>query len=375
MNTTPLKILHTESSLGWGGQELRILTEALGMVQRGLDVRLLTPREATIFQEAEKRGLPVESVPIAHKNLFGLLTLRERIQSLQPDVIITHSSTDSWLTALATRFMDRRPALIRLRHISAPVPVNPANRWIYGSASQMVVTTGEGILQRLIQVNGIPADQVRSIPTGIDLERYAPGDPQSARAALGLPGVHPIIGIVATLRSWKGHHDLIDAFARLDHPQAMLVIIGDGPREDFLKQRITALRLPPERIRMVGRQENIPLWLRALDLFVLPSLANEGVPQALIQAMASARAIVSTPVGGIPEMIENGISGLLVPPGDVPALSAAMDTLLGDPARRDALGAKALEVARARCSLEIMLDRMEGVIHEALRRRHTPHAA
>ncbi|MBF0262844.1 MAG: glycosyltransferase family 1 protein, partial [Magnetococcales bacterium] len=82
---SPLKILHTESSLGWGGQELRILTESLGMIKRGVDVRLFTPREATIFQEAQERSLPVEAVPIAKKNLLGLVTLRERIQTLQPD--------------------------------------------------------------------------------------------------------------------------------------------------------------------------------------------------------------------------------------------------------------------------------------------------
>ncbi|GAB0056313.1 D-inositol-3-phosphate glycosyltransferase [Candidatus Magnetaquicoccaceae bacterium FCR-1] len=366
---TPLKILHTESSLGWGGQELRILTESLGMMKRGLDLRLLTPREATIFQEAQKRGLPVEAVPIARKNLPGLITLRERIQTLQPDVIITHSSTDSWLTALATRFLANRPALIRLRHISAPVPVNPANRWLYGTASLQVVTTGEGIRERLIRINHIPADQVHSIPTGIDLARFSPGDRQAARVTLGLPAEIPIIGIVATLRSWKGHHDLIDAFARLNHPRALLVIVGDGPREEFLKQRIAALGLSPERVRMTGRQENVPLWLRALDLFVLPSLANEGVPQALIQAMATALPIVSTPIGGIPEMIESGVSGVLVTPGDVPALSAAMGSVLENPSGGRALGMAALEVARARCSTETMLDRMEGVIQEALRRR------
>ncbi|MBF0262344.1 MAG: glycosyltransferase, partial [Magnetococcales bacterium] len=288
----------------------------------------------------------------------------------QPDVIITHSSTDSWLTALGTRFLANRPALIRLRHISAPVPVNPANRWIYGSASLQVVTTGAGIRERLIRVNGIPADQVHSIPTGIDLERFSPGDQQAARAALGVPGEIPIIGIVATLRSWKGHHDLIDAFAQLNHPQALLVIIGDGPREDFLKQRIAALGLPPEKIRMTGRQENVSQWLRALDLFVLPSLANEGVPQALIQAMATALPIISTPIGGIPEMIESGVSGVLVPPGDVPALSAAMKAILENPSEGRALGMAALAVARARCSTETMLDRMEGVIQEALRRRN-----
>ncbi|MBF0627901.1 MAG: glycosyltransferase family 4 protein [Magnetococcales bacterium] len=370
--TASWHILHTESSLGWGGQELRILTESLGMIQRGHRVTLLCPEEATLFREAQKRGLPVLATPIARKNLSGLRALRKRLQALRPEVIITHSSTDSWLTALATRWMDHPPALIRLRHISAAVPVNPANRWLYGSASRLVITTGAGIRERLIQVNGIPASQVRSIPTGIDLTRFRPNDRLDARIALGLPAQRPIVGIVATLRSWKGHHDLLDAFAGLNHPDALLVIVGDGPREAFLQERITRLGLSAERVRMVGRQENVPEWLAALDLFVLPSLANEGVPQALIQAMATGLAILSTPIGGIPEMIASGVSGMLVPPGDVPALRAAMAQLLGDPEGRQRLGEAALNVARTRCSLEIMLDRMEEAIRQVVQEPFLP---
>ncbi|MBF0341230.1 MAG: glycosyltransferase family 4 protein [Magnetococcales bacterium] len=363
---TPLSILHTESSLGWGGQEIRILTEAQGMIKRGIRVGLLCPEEATIFQEAQKRGIPVSAVPIARKNLTGLSALRTRLKLENPDLIITHSSTDSWLTAIATRLLPHPPPLIRLRHISAAVPVNPANRWLYGSACRLVITTGEGIRERLIRVNRIPAAQVRSIPTGIDLERFTPGDRNAARSALGLPFSIPVIGIVATLRSWKGHHDLIDAFAGLAHPEALLVIVGDGPRQEFLENRIAALRLPPHRVRMTGRQEDVPLWLQAMDLFVLPSVANEGVPQALIQAMASGLAVISTPVGGIPEMIEHDVSGWLTPPGEVSALQIALATLLKDPARRQRLGSAALEVARKRCGTEIMLDRMEEAVRDAL---------
>ncbi|NGZ06422.1 MAG: glycosyltransferase family 4 protein [Magnetococcales bacterium] len=359
-------IVHTESSLGWGGQEIRILTESIGLLQRGHRVELLCPEEANIFQEATTRGVPVTATPIARKNLTGLLALRARLNALRPDILITHSSTDSWLSALATRWLEPSVPLIRLRHISAPVPVNPANRWLYGSVSRLVITTGEGIRNRLIAVNGIPAHQVRSIPTGIDLTRFTPGERQSARMKLGLPLDRPLIGIIATLRSWKGHHELVEAFARINHPTAHLVLVGDGPQEVALRERIQRLGLPPERIPMVGRQNNIPEWLHALDLFVLPSLANEGVPQALIQAMACGLAIVSTPVGGIPEMITHDVSGLLVAPGDILALGQAMERLLANPTLCQQLGAEARQVALERCSDQIMLDRMEEAIGQVI---------
>ncbi|MBF0127637.1 MAG: glycosyltransferase, partial [Magnetococcales bacterium] len=274
---SPLHVLHTESSLGWGGQEIRILTEAAGMLARGIRVTLLCPPQATIFQAARERGVPVIPLPMARKNWTGLRALRHHLATSDADVIITHSSTDCWLTALASRLVRRAPPMVRLRHISAPVPDNWPTRWLYRSASRMVITTGEGIRARLIEVNGLPPEQVVSIPTGIDLEQFAPGERTAARAAVDLPPDLPVIGIVATLRSWKGHLHLLEAFAGLKNQEAMLVIVGDGPQHEILARRVVQLGIPPHRVRMTGRQRNVTTWLQAMDLFVLPSYANEGL--------------------------------------------------------------------------------------------------
>ena len=358
-----LRIVHTEASCGWGGQEIRILTEAQGMIARGHAVTLLCPPEARIYDEAQKRGLPVEALPIGRKNLRGILALRKWLQTHPADVINTHSSTDAWLAALACRLLDKPPAIVRTRHISAPVPDNLSTRWLYTRATHHIVTTGEKLREQLVRDNRYPAGRITSVPTGIDTERFKPGDKSEARRRLGLDTGAHYIGIVATLRSWKGHLHLLDAFARLDAPKWRLLIIGDGPMRGVLEKRIEELELG-QRVRMVGQQDNPELWLQALDIFCLPSYANEGVPQAILQAMLSALPVVTTGVGSITEAVSDSRTGLIVTPQRPDELAAALRRLMTDPDLAARLGAAAREEAMRRFGLESMLERMEQVFRK-----------
>ena len=359
-----MKIVHTEASCGWGGQEIRILEESLGMVERGHEVTLLCPPEARIHQEAIKRGLHVEALPIARKNLRGLLALRRWLLRHQVDVLNTHSSTDTWLAALACQTLRHAPALVRTRHISAPVPRNLSTRWLYGKASRHIVTTGEALRRELIAINDLPGERLTSVPTGIDTKRFAPGDKQEARQTLGLPQDRHYLGIVATLRSWKGHLYLLDAFAASAGDDWTLLVIGDGPMRNVIEEKIQTLGLGA-RINLVGQQEKPELWLKALDMFCLPSYANEGVPQAILQAMLTGLPIVTTPVGAILEAVQDGETALVVPPKDSAALAAALRRLMDDPGFAATLGMRARETAIGQFSREIMLDRMERVFRDA----------
>ncbi len=365
MSAAPLRILHTESSLGWGGQEIRILTEARGVARRGHDVLIAAPPEARIYAEAPGYGVPIVPLPVARKGLAGLASLRRFLASRPFDVVKTHSSTDSWLVALAGTLGGAAPPIVRTRHISSPVPRNAATRWLYGRAAQ-IVTTGEKLRSQVIEETGVDAARVVSIPTGIDLAHFAPGDRNAARAALGLPAAAKIVGIVATLRSWKGHRFLLEAIERMARPDVVLVVVGDGPVREATERRAAELRIA-DRVRFAGNQKDVAPWLRAFDLFCLPSYANEGVPQALAQAMACALPVVTTPVGSIEELIADGRTGLLVAPSDAHALANALGALLDDPARARALGSAALEHARAHLGEETMIEAMMGVFSRARR--------
>jgi glycosyltransferase involved in cell wall biosynthesis len=364
-----MHIVHTEASLGWGGQEIRILTEAAGMVLRGHRVTLLCPPQARIHAEAAASAVPAVGLPIGRKNLAGVLAMRRWLKNNRVDIVNTHSSTDSWLAAIACATLSLPPPLVRTRHISSAVPNNLATRWLYRRATRHIVTTGEKLREQLIRDNRIDAAMLTSVPTGIDIASFVPGNRAAARAALELPAGAIIIGIVATLRSWKGHFYLIDAFARLcataGAPELHLAIVGDGPQRDVLRERVAERGLT-ERVTMPGNQGKVTPWLNAIDIFCLPSYANEGVPQALMQAMACALPVVSTPVGSIAEIVEPEVTGLLVTPRDAEALQSALARLIADHALRARLGEAARRVAVARFTKEIMLDRMEQVFRNAL---------
>jgi glycosyltransferase involved in cell wall biosynthesis len=362
-----MKIVHTEASLGFGGQELRILNEADGLKKRGHELTLICPEEAEIYRIGKSRGLDVVALPVGKKNWAGIMALRGWITRYRPDVINTHSSADSWMVALATRFMKNRPAVVRTRHISAPVANNITSRWLYTRSCDHVVTTGEKLREMFINENGYLASHITSVRTGIDLGRFKPGDKLEARRVVGLNENDMIIGIVATLRSWKGYAYLIDAFAPLPcDANLKLLIVGDGPQDEFLRQKAAELGLK-ERVLFVGRQNNVENWMRAMDIFCLPSYANEGVPQSLMQSQACGIPAITTLVGSIDEAIIPGESALIVPPMDVASLADALGILIGDENKRVQMGLAAAGHAAGNFSEKTMLDKMETIFSRFVR--------
>jgi len=361
-----LAIVHTEASLGWGGQEIRILSESRGLIGRGHEVKLLCPREARIHDEAPNWGVPAVALPIGKKRVKGVRALIDWFRGERCDVVNTHSSTDSWLVGLALATLGRPFPVVRTRHISAPVPKNPATRWLYERVASRIVTTGEALKRQLVEVNGFDGTKIDSVPTGVDTERFCPGERAAARAALGLPADKTLIGIVATLRSWKGHRFLVEAVAKL--PESVgLVIVGDGPQREALDAQVAKLGLG-SRTWLAGNQTDVVPWLQALDVFALPSYANEGVPQALVQAMLVGLACVTTTAGSIAELAAHEATALVVPQQNAHALGAALARLIGDPELRRRLGAAARAHCAARFSEKTMLDRMEGIYREVCRR-------
>lgn len=356
-------ILHTESSCGWGGQELRVLTEARGMLRRGHDVHLVCPLQAPLYEAARRDQIPVTALPIGDKRLRGLhafTTWLSRNRGFQ--IINTHSSTDAWLVAMAQKLVRWTGTVVRTRHVSTPVSRNLTTRWLYQRATAHVVTTGEALRQTLHRENGLALAHMTSVPTGVDLDRFLWDEPGQARAGLGLAQDRRFLGIVATLRNWKGHTYLLDSFRQLADAWKDwdLLIIGDGPQRQNLTRRISELGLDA-RVFMAGNQDNVPRWLQALDLFVLPSYGCEGVPQSIVQAMACGLPVVSTTVGAIDEAVVHEQTGLLVTPRATDELTAALARMMNDPVLRARFGEAGAQRARERFGIEAMLVAMEQV--------------
>lgn len=364
-----LRILHTESSTGWGGQEIRILTEAQGMLARGHSVTLMTPASADIYRAARRRAIAVVAIPIEKKRPGALCAMLRWLRAHRGefDVINTHSSTDSWLAALAALWLRDAPPLVRTRHVSTAVGTNRGTRWLYQSATAHIVTTGEALRRQLARHNGFDDKRMTSVRTGIDVSLFRPLDQAACRKRVGVEE-RPTLGILATLRDWKGHDYLLDAWAMLvpKFPAWRLLFVGDGPRRGHLEARVAKEGLGGT-VRFAGNQDDVPTWLSSLDLFTLPSYGDEGVPQGIMQAMACGLAVVSTPVGAIEEAVQRDRTGLLVPPKDAAALADALGRLMADESLRQQMGKAGREFALGNFGIDAMLDRMESVFRSVRR--------
>ena len=364
-----MHIVHTEASQGWGGQEIRILTESLGMMARGHQVTLLTPEKARIYQVAQDMGVPVIAMPFEKKRIKGIKAIKQWIIENKPDVINTHSSIDSWLVGLSQPFEKRVP-VVRTRHISAPLPKSITTRWLYLNAADRVATTGERLRQSMIKDLKADPEHFISVPTGIDLQRYSieqAADPVATRGQLGIPESALVICIAATIRSWKGHSYMLEAFSELakQYPELYLLIVGDGPMRDATEKQAAETGFN-ERIIMTGHSDRIEDMLAVADLFALPSWANEGVPQAIMQAMAMQLPVVSTTVGAIDEAVIDGDTGFLIEPKNSSALAAALKRLIDSPEQRKKFGQAGRLRIENNYSSKHMVDAMESVFSQAI---------
>ncbi len=356
-------ILHTESSLGWGGQEHRVIAEAKIMRQRGHRLLLACDPRGALYPRAERQGFAVFPLKFGGLANAGVwLDLLRLLRNGRVDILNTHSSLDSWVGLLAWLTSGEKITLLRTRHLSTPVSANWPTRRLY-HAPAAVITTGQGISELLHQRLGVPRERLHAIPTGVSLADFAPRPPDPGLAArLALPAGIFVFGTISVLRSWKGHLYLLEAVKQLREEglEAALLIVGDGPYRPVIEEKVQALKLAGQ-VRLAGHQEAVPGWLALMDAFVLASYANEGVPQALLQALAMGKPVVATRVGGIPEVIHPDETGLLVPPRDSGALALAMSRLARDGALREGLALRGPKLVASRYSLEQMADALEAL--------------
>jgi glycosyltransferase involved in cell wall biosynthesis len=210
--------------------------------------------------------------------------------------------------------------------------------------------------------------RLRVVENGIDLDRFHPDAAARAavRGALGVPAAARVIGTVGRLSPEKDHALLVEAAAPLLGPDLHLVIVGDGPEAAALRARTQALAARAS-IHLTGARADVPALLAAFDVFALSS-RTEGLPLVIPEAMATALPVVSTAVGGIPDVLEEAVTGFLVPAGDAAALRARLAALCADADRAVAVGERARTTALARYSAARMADEYVALYRAALSR-------
>jgi glycosyltransferase involved in cell wall biosynthesis len=198
---------------------------------------------------------------------------------------------------------------------------------------------------------------VSCIPTGIDLERFHFREKGTLHQELGLAPNIALVGMISVLRSWKGHATFLDAagayLIRNVKRSVRFVIAGDGPGRATLEEKI-AQEPWKDHVTLLGHRSDVPNVLASLDALVLPSYAHEGIPQIILQAQAMSCPVIATTVGGIPEVVEDGVTGLLVPPRDSVALTEKISALLDDPKLSDRLVRSSREYVDKYHSLDTM---------------------
>ena len=344
-----------------------MLLLADGLADRGWRVSVVHPQSVPIDDSRANRSW--EPIGIPDDAMVRPRALRTRLLAFRPDIIHVNQVV---LPSVAAGALTRGSILVvtahnpALRHrynlkgaVLASLVKGRPDAWIVVSDRNRLLLASEHVRPRTIHV----------VPPGLPPARFdAPLAPNAARSALGLPAEAFIVGTVGRLARQKRHDVLIQALSTLTNtiPELHLAILGDGAlREET--ERLASEQMPG-RATFAGHRADVPRLLRAFDIFALSS-DFEGLPFALLEAMGTGRAIVTTDVQGAGEAVRDGREGLVVPRRDPDALAAAIVTLARDKDLADRLGRAARARFLAGYTAALMVDRTEALYLELLAKR------
>lgn len=356
-----MHILHTESSLGWGGQEIRILKEAEGMRERGYPVVFALSSGAQLATKARDRGFTVYELSFKKRSFFRtILRLLQIIKWHHIQIVNTHSSKDGWLGGLAAKLARKR--VVRTRHLSSPIRKGINSRLLYGKLADHVVTTSSALLPIIAKQAKIPLKHCKCVPTGVDPAAIVihPGEREKFRSCLRLTEEDFLVGTVCVVRSWKGIADFIKAADLLKNEKNIRwIVVGGGHVREY-QQMAHDLHLD-SILTFTGHLDSPFAAIGSLDLFALLSTAHEGISQASLQAAYLERPLVTTSIGGLPEVCLDGKTGIVIPPFSPEKFAAAVLKLRADKELREKMGRGGRRLVEEKYLLRQMLDQMETI--------------
>lgn len=359
-----MRILHTESSTGWGGQEIRILREAEGLRERGHEIILAVAKGGGLVAKARAKGFTVYELNFKKQAAFltiGKLLLLFAEHKI--DIVNTHSSMDAWIGGVAARIA--RKKVIRTRHLSTKIKKGLNSRLLYRGLADRVVTTSAKAASAICSQAKLSPLLCSSIPTGVDPKplNVTPEEVEKFRQGLGLgPGTF-LVGTACFVRSWKGIKDMMRAAALLKHePDIKWVIVGGGYVNDY---RGFANELGLEgTLFFTGHLESPFAGIASMDLFTLLSTAHEGVSQASLQAAYLERPLLTTDIGGLPEVCIPGQTGEIVPPFSPEKIAEAVLKLKNNPKLRLEYGKNGKRLVEENFTFLHTLSEMEQVFEK-----------
>ncbi len=361
--------LHVDTARTWRGGQNQVLLTVNGLRAIGERSALVAHPDGELRRRAAE-GL--ELIPIAPRtemDLSAAWRFARVLKRLNPDVVHAHDPHGVAMASLALSLTSGSskqgplPPLVASRRVDFHLKGNSFSRWKYRQVDCFIAAS-EAIRQMLV-ADGVPAERTVTVHEGIDVDHVVAAPPVNVHEALWLPHHAPVVGNVAALVPHKGQRYLIDAAHLVvrDIPDARFIILGEGELREHLERQVREHHLE-KHVLLPGFRTDVIGCIKGFDLFVMSSV-TEGLGTSLLDAMACGRATVATTAGGIPEIVQDGVTGVLVPPRDAPALAAAIVRALRDEPLRARMGKAGFDRVRDRFTVERMVEQT-GAVYQRL---------
>lgn len=379
--TDTIKIMHVISDLDIGGAQEVVRTLVEYLASKECIPIVCTFKDGPLRQDIEHLGIEVKVLPPRRYSIVAFpwfiadmvriwRSLTKLVKKYDADVIQTHLLRTLDFLTLPLQYTTCLGAVLWTfhnvnfelteTHLSKRKwllkPKRFAHRLLYRLASSMVqgfIAVSDKVKESMVETIGPIQDKITVICNGVDVKRYErPTDKAQVRSQLGLEPDVRLIAVVATLKEQKGHRYLVEAMSTIapQHSDVHALFIGDGRLREELQDQVARLNLA-QHVHFLGNRHDVPELLAASDLFVLPSLW-EGLAMALLEGMATGLPIVATEVSGTVQALVPNETGILVPPGDATKLAEAIQEILSDPERAQAMGAAARQRVKAKFSAD-----------------------
>jgi glycosyltransferase involved in cell wall biosynthesis len=368
--------LHVDTARTWRGGQNQVLLTVNGLRAIGQRAALVAHPDGELRRRVAEGLDLIPLAPRTEMDLSAAWKFSRLIKRLNPDVIHAHDPHGVAMASFALSLGGSTasgPALIASRRVDFHLKGNSLSRWKHRQVDCFIAAS-EAIRQILLH-DGVEADRAVTVHEGIDVEHVVAADPVNVHETFWLPHQAPVVGNVAALVPHKGQRYLIEAAHLVvqEIPDARFVILGEGELREQLERQVHDHHLE-KHVLLPGFRTDVLGCIKGFDLFAMSSV-TEGLGTSLLDAMACSRPIVATTAGGIPEIVEDGVNGLLVPPRDARALADAIVRALRDASLRQRFGTAGLARVKARFTVERMVDQTAAVYARVGGRHHAEDTA
>lgn len=373
-----MKILEIISSRRWIGEAAHVFNLTKILQRRGHKIILLCKRGWALSTRAKDEG--IETVELEMNGHFNIKQNRKDISKIikviknnDIDIIHCHRGNDHWLSMIALKLSGRKIPIVRTRHVNVPVKTHFFNRWLYKNTDDVICVSSH-ILEGYLEANIVPKGKLHLIYTGANLDDFKyTKNGHSIREEFNIEKDTPIVGIVGRIAAIKGQRYLVEAapLIKRKFPKVKFILAGEEKSKrtkEKLEQLIKELKLEKDII-FTGYRKDIADIIAAFNVAVIASKGSEGSSRACYEYMAMKKPIVATSVGILPELLEDGKSGFIIPPKNSQMLSDAVCKLLGNKELSRRFGENAFKRLNEKFNFNKWIEKTEKVLIESVKKK------